>query len=180
MWMRSDCSRGSMRWVTLVSGRSSVTKTIVPEAGSACLSRHHDTTSSLRWIGAYRGTRVCSQHRMRQVCRKDQRERCHRRCNHSHRENRSHRRPLRLGYHHSRRDHGQDHRVDRTSPRPGNRDQNAIRDVRYPNHQGHPNLGDRRHTQRYNPFAGIPEREDHHLQAMSASRSPAPTVAHHR
>ena len=32
MWMRSGCSSGSIFWVLLVSGRFSISKTIIPEA----------------------------------------------------------------------------------------------------------------------------------------------------
>ena len=42
--MRSGCSSGNIFWVLLVSGRFSVSKTIIPEAGSTFSSLHHADT----------------------------------------------------------------------------------------------------------------------------------------
>ena len=42
--MRSDCSRGSIRWVLLVSGWFCVSKTIIPEAGSTFSSLQRAAT----------------------------------------------------------------------------------------------------------------------------------------
>ena len=44
IWMRSGSLRSSIRWVLLVSGRFSVSKTIIPEAGSTFSSLHHADT----------------------------------------------------------------------------------------------------------------------------------------
>ena len=50
--MRSGCSRDSILWVLLVSGRFCVAKTIIPEAGSTFLSLHDTDTLIFRRIGA--------------------------------------------------------------------------------------------------------------------------------
>ena len=49
--MRSGCSSGSIFWVLLVSGRFSVSKTIIPEHGSTFLPLQYADTviSSVDW-----------------------------------------------------------------------------------------------------------------------------------
>ena len=42
--MRSGCSRGSIFWVLLVSGRFGISQNIIPEAGSTFLSRQYIDT----------------------------------------------------------------------------------------------------------------------------------------
>ena len=44
IWMRPGWSSGNIRWVLLVSGWFSLSKTIIPEAVSTFFSLHHDAT----------------------------------------------------------------------------------------------------------------------------------------